>query len=117
MSVASTIAKNGKSVVWKKMLGKGGDYDPATGKQIAPTYDTQNIKVVLDGFGSVESTLKAFVFGNKSLLEEGQLRVFTVSALRPGDVIHVDDDVYTVGNVKTIWKKSKVVLYEAVIKL
>lgn len=117
MSVASTISRNGKSAVWKKMLGKGGDYDPATGKVVAPTYDTQNIKMILDGFGSVESTLKAFVFGERSLLEKGQLRAFTVSALRPGDVVHLDDEVYTVVAVKSIWKKSKVVLYEAVIQL
>lgn len=118
MSVAATIARNGKTCTWRKMLGTGGAYSPSSGTVInTPTYVTETIKAVIDGFGSVESQLRALVFGNKSLLQEGQLRIFTVAALKPGDVLGIDSDDYTVVSCKSIWKKEIVVLYEAVVGL
>jgi len=117
MSVAATIARAGKTCTWRKMLGTSGTYDTATGTVTAPTFTTTTIKMVLDGFGSVESQLRAFAFGSKSLLQEGQLRAFTVSNLRPGDVVTIDSEDYTVVYCKSIWKKEKVVCNEALIQL
>lgn len=117
MSIAATIARSGKSATWRQMLGKSGTYDPSSGTVVNPVTKTQTIKVVLDGFGSVESQLRALAFGDKSLLQEGQLRAFTVASLQPGDVITIDADDYTVVYCKAIWKKEKVVCYEALIQL
>jgi len=117
MSIAATIARAGKTCTWRKMLGTGGSYDETKGTVTAPTYATETIKMVLDGFGSVESQLKAFFFESKTLIQEGQLRAFTCAAIRPGDIVTIDSEDYTVNYVKSIWKKDKVVLHEAVVQL
>jgi hypothetical protein len=117
MSVAATIARAGKTCTWRQMPGTGGTYDTATGTVIAPVSTTTTIKMVLDGFGSVESQLRAYVFGGKTLLQTGQLRAFTVANLRPGDIVTIDGEDYTVVYCKSIWKKEKVVCNEALIQL
>jgi hypothetical protein len=117
MSIEATISRAGKTCTWRKMLGTGGVYDTATGAVTAPTFTTTTIKMVLDGFGSVESQLRAFAFGTKSLLQEGQLRAFTVANLRPGDIVAIDGEDYTVIYCKSIWKKEKVVCNEALVQL
>lgn len=117
MSIASTISRAGKTVQWRKMMGDGGDYDVTTGTVAVLATEVTDIKVVFDGFGSVESQLRGMFFGKGGLVQDGQLRAFTVAMLHPGDIITADGKDYTVVYVKSIWKKSSVVLNEALVQL
>lgn len=117
MSIESTIARNGKTVRWRKMAGTGGTYNTATSKVDPPYIPFKDIKALIDGFGSVESQLRGADFGNKTLIQEGQLRLYTVTNVRPGDIVSVDEEVYTAFYNKSIWKKSKAVCYEVLVQL
>lgn len=118
MSIASTLSKQGKTIQYRKMLGTGGTYNPATGVMgggsMAPPV---TLKAVLDGFGSVESQLRSGELVNNDLIETGRLRVFSVVKMHPGDIVTVDGEDYTVVYNKTVYKKEVAVLFEAVVRL
>lgn len=114
MSITSTIARNGKLISWQKM--SNGSYSTATGVVTPVAVQTKKIYAVIDGFGTAVSQLRANTFEKKTLVEAGQLRLLTVFGILPGDIIVIDSETYTVVYVKSIWKKIKIVCYEAVVQ-
>lgn len=116
MSIESTIKKKGCPLMWTPVTS--GTYDFASRTVISVPGSPKKIYGVLDGFGSVESTLKGEKLRFDTTEETGSLRMFTVAPIKTGDLIAVLDDRgvevsrATVGFVKLIYKGSKVVLRE-----
>ena len=116
MSIESTIRRKGCPLRWTPVTD--GSYDFNSRTVVRAPGAPSIIYGVLDGFGSVESTLKGEKLRFDTSEETGSLRVFTVAHIRTGDTIAVLDERgeevsrATVGFVKLIYKGSKVVLRE-----
>jgi hypothetical protein len=115
MNLAAVIKRNGKKLLWKKMSGSNGVYDPITRTVVNAVQPEVTIYGVLDGFGSEISQLRAEQFRKGELNRSGSLRILTTSPVYDGDYVTVDDVTYTAFYQKAIWVKSKIVLYEVLV--
>ena len=116
MSIAATIKKKGMLAYWRPMSGSGGEYDFVTRTvKNAPSVATQEIYIVADGFGSVTSTLRSMFMEENALITGGDLRIYTVTNIKSGDIVNIDDEDYVAIFGKMI-KKGKETLYIVAVK-
>jgi hypothetical protein len=115
MNLAAVIKRNGKKLLWKKMSGSSGVYDPITRTVVNADQPEVPIYGIIDGFGSEVAQLRSEQFRKDDLDRSGSLRILTTSPVCDGDYVTVDGTPYTVFYQKSIWFKSKIILYEILV--
>lgn len=118
MSIEGTVRKKGKKILHIPGPSSAlGVFDVATGTVVQTPLPQREIFAVLDGFGSLESQLRADEYKTGSSESDGSLRVFAASRLDKGDTVVIDEKSYVLKYVKQVWKGSRVVFWEGVAEL